>query len=581
MSELQTTKATATTTSVPPQPASTDAKPATSGFSLDGFLGGTSTASAASGAPPEVMAVVGTTVVDGAKLSYLVLPDGTFRVTATPPQFAKAMGRELRPDNEFATSWKALCDQIVKSSQATQPQAPAAPTPSAPASDEVTEEGPGIGTVILDGVTAIAETLLAPLVAAGELFDAATDFVGDLFGSSEDEAGEDQVATPGDVPEEAPSGGATEAPAPVAPPGTTNNLDVAQKLANDTSMSHGYDGAVEGDVTTGARREAILTGDTDALKTILCGEFTTLTIAEAGYDLRQDYIHQAAEPTDQLPVAYKEKDGSITFVTLYAVSVNIDVALAAIVDIQNGGGTRITAKSDEAKAMKSSRNNKMSGKDSDGNPVVVWESQAPADRDTDFWLAGNTDVTKTEFKQGQVFGAGAVAAQLGGEVIANLTDRKPGDVQQRMDTNDAKTSGAGHSSTVYAVRGGGVARWGDGDLALVDKKGSPLPTDGLTSGAWYRTDGKTKFWQIGPSTDRAAVAELSATHIQLIDANRKTADDASGKDRGADATQVGAFSAATEFSDVGSSSLTVAGRLPSSPWAGWQPKEVPDAKDVP
>lgn len=570
MSELQTTRSTATT-AAPQQPASSDAQPATGGFSLDGFLGGTSTANAVSGAPPEVMAVVGTTVVDGAKLSYLVLPDGTFRVTATPPQFAKAKDRELRPDNEFAASWKALCDQIVATSSAKQPQA--TPTTPAPAPEGGESAAPGIGTVILDGLTAVAEALLTPLFAAGELFDAATDFAGDLFGEDEE-----QGAAPVDAPEQAP----TDAPAMAAPPGTKNNLDVAKDLADKTSMSHGYDGAVEGDVSGGARREAILDGDTDSLKTILCSEFTTLTIAEAGYDLRQDYIHPAAVPADQLPVGYKEKDGSITFVTLYSVSVNIDVALAAILDIQNGNGTRIKAGSDQAKALKSSSNNKMWGKDDAGKNVVVWESEAPAARKTDFWIASNTDVTKTEFEDGQVFGAGAVAAQLGGQIIENLKDRKPGDVQQRMDTSDGKTSGAGHSSTVYAVRGGGVARWeGGGGAALVDKKGTPLPTDGLTPGGWYRADGKAKFWQIGPTTDCAAVAELSATHIQLIDANRKTADDASGKDRGADATQVGAFSGATEFSEVGASSLTSAGRLPSSPWAGWQPKDVPDVMELP
>ena len=61
----------------------------------------------------------------------------------------------------------------------------------------------------------------------------------------------------------------------------------------------------QGDVRDGPRRKAIVGGETDKLKSIVCSEFTALTLQKMGIDLKQRY----ADPATGLPVGWLDGKG--------------------------------------------------------------------------------------------------------------------------------------------------------------------------------------------------------------------------------------------------------------------------------
>ena len=315
--------------------------------------------------------------------------------------------------------------------------------------------------------------------------------------------------------------------------GRGDNLDAAIDVARQTDMSHGYDGEVDGDLTGVARRKAILAGDVGALKTILCSEFTASTLVAAGCDLTQTFL----DPATGLPVVYadgNDKHGNprVTEVDVYMVVNTQPEATRAVMDAASGATERISAGSERAEAVGGSHLR------------------------ADFLYATNLTFVGMEASEDQEIGAGAAAVALGGIEI-ELEDRKPGDLQQWLKTNDGRFTGAGHSSTVFAVKGTGIAYLGDGGSPEIEG----YDTGGLAPG-WYEIpEGADLRWKIDPDTDPATVATLRALDIQLIDANTRGA--------GEDATAVGSFREETEHSEEGRSQVTSSGRLPTSAWYAW------------
>jgi hypothetical protein len=220
------------------------------------------------------------------------------------------------------------------------------------------------------------------------------------------------------------------------------------------------------------------------------------------------------------------------------------------VEAPPSGLKRIVAGSEEAKAYSLSRNNgKVPIADGTTPPACV----APADRATDFWVIAQGSFSGKEADPDAEFGAGAVAVMFGGQPV-DAVDRRPGDLQQRLDTQDGKfrVDQAGHSSQIYAVQGPGVCRFLPGDAT------SPKPLSGApTADGWYEGT-----WELGPDTAPAHVKRLAVTKVQLIDGNYET----DGRDQ---AIGVGVVKDATTFSPEGASSVESTGRLPTSPWISW------------
>jgi hypothetical protein len=288
-----------------------------------------------------------------------------------------------------------------------------------------------------------------------------------------------------------------------------------------------------------ARVKLLIAGDSGPLKSVVCSEFTTLTLAKAGWDLGAEYRDLATG----LPVAYLNANAKPTkkkpipppkFVTYYSV-INIWPGdTAAMMAAQTGGAERVQAGSDRAREL------------------------GAEDRTEDFlYTTANSLGTGVAVDEDVEFGAGAAAASLGGKTVER-DDRKPGDLQQALNTSYGKSIGAGHSSQVWSVRGPGIARLGVAGAPAIH--GTPAtPIDDLEPG-WYQVaDGL--MWEVGPDTDPATVATLSAAQVQTIDANI---------DRGADATGVGGFATQKAYNrDAKSSTAYSDGRLPTSKWFDW------------
>ncbi len=322
--------------------------------------------------------------------------------------------------------------------------------------------------------------------------------------------------------------------------GKTNNLDAAVDLADDLTMQHGYDGAVAGDLQGSSRRRAILRGDVDDLTTILCSEFTAATLQAAGYDLTEHYMDPATG--DYIGYAdgqHSDGTAKMTLVDIYMVVNAQPEATRSIMDASAGDCESVTQASERAQEV--------GGGNVPGNFQYCEE------------LTFVDQTASTDHN----FGAGAAAVALGGfEVV--LTSRKPGDIQQWFKTRDGEYTGGGHSSTVYSVKGSGVALLGGANGPTIEGGDEDLQP------GWYEIPaGSALRWVIGPDTEPSAVASLSASDIQLIDANTRGA--------GNDATKTGSFEAQEDYSDSGRSKVTSAGRLPTSDWFAWTATDAPES----
>jgi hypothetical protein len=321
--------------------------------------------------------------------------------------------------------------------------------------------------------------------------------------------------------------------------GKTNNLDAAVDLADDLDMQHGYDGAVAGDLAGSSRRRAILRGDVDDLQTLLCSEFTAATLQAAGYDLTAHYM----DPSSGDYIAYadgQKSDGTpeMTLVDIYMVVNAQPEATRSIMDAASGACEAVTQASERAQEI------------GGGN--------VPGD----FHYCEELTFKDETASADHSFGAGAAAVALGGCEVA-LSERKPGDIQQWFTTLDGTYTAGGHSSTVYSVKGSGVALLGGANSPTIEGASSDLAP------GWYEVPaGSALRWVIGPDTDPNAIASLMATDIQLIDANKRGV--------GNDATKVGSFEAQAEYSDTGGSKVTDAGRLPTSDWFAWTATDAPE-----
>ena len=306
------------------------------------------------------------------------------------------------------------------------------------------------------------------------------------------------------------------------------NLHVAKQLADDTAIPHMHDASEatkEKDPHKWARRLALVGAEVGKLASMLCSEFTLLTLGISGTDLTQRY----RDPGSGLPVAWVDGNGRLVFADLYMVTNNQWEATNAIVDVQHGNSERVEPDSARAKALKSKET----------TPFMLVK-----------WATGQIAVNATDS-----FGAAATARSLGGIQVAT-GDRRPGDLQQSFKTTDGMANGEGHSSQVWAVQGQGVAYLG----APTSPTLSPTPSSPIPPG-WYAVEGV--FWEVGPDTDPATIASLDVSSVQLIDANTDRKND--------DATQIGPMTKATAYKPAGSSSLVATARLPSSKWIDWQP----------
>lgn len=348
-----------------------------------------------------------------------------------------------------------------------------------------------------------------------------------------------------------PAGPVSDISVPPSSPGTAGpdasgtsvdaNLAEAKKLADEMSIGHSYDHDGQGkhgadetvivdELQAGVRRDAIIGGQADQLQTILCSEFTNLTLAKMGVDLSKRYL----VPGDRLPLGYPE-NGSVTFLTLYMVTNNQRETTAALIDHQNKLSRRVAAGSQKALDL-------------------GCENEAG-----DFYVVDKGDIVGMAVSGDNEFGAGATAVSMGGRAIPDPADRKPGDLQQSLKVDaSGQTSGLGHSSQVWTVFGDGVACLGQPGSPTVVGGTVSAPGPIETLSGWYALPpGKLK-WEVGPGTDPALVAKLTCVEFQLIEANVGNAND--------DATGVG--EARVDKSEVVSN-----GRLPDSKWITWEPRD--------
>jgi hypothetical protein len=329
-----------------------------------------------------------------------------------------------------------------------------------------------------------------------------------------------------------------------APAGTKidDNLACASDLAAHFNVPHTYKVAAQpGDAQTQARVDALKAGNTKALKTIICSEFTTLSLARAGIDLSQRYLHPT--PAGKLPVAYRDPDkGRLRFVDLYMVVGNWPEVGLTLHALREGKLETVEAGSDRAKKLGAAT-----------EPTAFLYNPS---------AAGTSEITADD-----QFGAGAAAVGLGGERVDQV-DRKPGDIQQRADTVKGKTNFYGHSSQVWKVQGGGVAYLGAAGSPIV----VPTPAEELAPG-WYQADGAKTFFELAPDTDPALVAKFSTSKVQLVEANYSTAD----------ATDYSRMVPVDEPYDpkAARSSVTSTGRLPKSKWFGWKEREPEEVTPLP
>lgn len=277
------------------------------------------------------------------------------------------------------------------------------------------------------------------------------------------------------------------------------------------------------------RRAAILRGDIGALPTLDCVQFTATALSRAGEDLRQP-VH---EPGSGLQVVYGDARGPRVVDAYMLVLVQTE-ATHAWMQATTGAAERVTAGSERAIAL--------------GAEHLTH----------DFLYVPGGSFVAEPVTEGASFGAGAVASASGGLEVADA-DRKPGDLQQVLETRDGAWSGRGHSGTVHTVDGTGVAWLGAPDSPeLVGYDGPPLEP------GWYEVPADAPYrWRVGPETAPDRVATLQASALRLIDANTRGPDE--------DASRVGAFREDTPYSATGRSRVVSSGRLPSSDWFAWVP----------
>lgn len=498
--------------------------------------GAAGAAAAAKASPLERL--VGVTVKDDGGFVFVLDADLAFRVIASPPGSEKAIGKRLTADDaspKIAAAWKMLAGKLEHEHPAPAEVVTAAPPP--PAEPSLISSALDLARSTLSG----AGDYLSGLVGG------VTDGIGGFFSGGDEAAPAQDVAPkPPAPPKDAAPAEDPKKPAIPAPSvdGKQDTLAVAKDLSELFNVPHGWEKSQYAEATAGdpagqARVSLLTAGDTTGLKSVVCSEFTALTLAKAGWDLNALY----RDPATGLKVAYfnpsakpskKKPIPAPKFVNFYAVVQIFVEATSAILQAQSGGCERIVAGSDRAREV---------GAENETEDFLYSASGSLADG-----IAIDDD---TEF------GAGAVAVGLGGKSVPR-DERKPGDLQQAFNTVDGIAKGSGHSSQVWSVRGPGIAQLGAPGAPLLH--GTPsTPVDQLEPG-WYEVGGDGLAWEVGPDTDPATVATLSAAEVQTIDANIS---------RGTDSTGVGGFSKQKAFSKEGKSTAYSDGRLPTSRWFDW------------
>lgn len=523
---------TAATSVAPPMAASTDAAgPVVQGFDLGAFLDFAPTgAGVVQGEELATTAAPASRTVDGEdSYRYEQFANGDVKVVAGPARVGELHLQGERVNLAITKEIERLHGPFPAAAAPAAPTTPAAPVTEAPATDD-------------GGLIPSLDSILGAIGGAGQaIVDGGAALVGDLTGlvRSAFGLGGATPATP-----TAPAAPATPAAPVVSDTGLDPSLVAAKDLADTLKIGHGYDHDGKGknganetvivdDLSDPAkRRDAIIGGKADQLDTILCSEFTNLTLAKMGVDLAQRYL----VPTDRLPLGYPER-GSVTFLTLFMVTNNQRETTAALIDHQNGASERVTAGSARAKEL--------------GRP----------DETVDFFVVAKGDIVGKAVGVDNEFGAGATAVSLGGKEI-DPGARKPGDLQQaiEIDANGIAT-GKGHSSQVWSVLGDGVACLGQPGSPTIAGGTVTSPAAIETLSGWYALPTGALKWKIGPETDPALVASLTCVEFELIDANTGRAND--------DATGIG--SARKDGQEVVSN-----GRLPSSKWIDWETR----AQDV-
>lgn len=324
--------------------------------------------------------------------------------------------------------------------------------------------------------------------------------------------------------------------------GKTDVLDEAIDLVDDSKVGHAddlADGTGRG-MTNSEIWDELKSGEIDDMKNIKCSEFTAASMAAAGYDLDQKWV----DPKSGMQVAYTQGSG-IRMVEMWMVVGMLKEAAFALLSVQDGGGEEIDPKSERAKEIEASGETE------------------------NFLFVGDGNFYGRKASADDHLGAGASVLALGGYVV-DMEDRKPGDVQQRLDTYNGKYTANGHSSVVHAVRGPGIAYLGEsGSPEVVGEVESPSPLADLEPG-WYAIEaGSGLELLVGPGTDPGMVASIDGVEVQLIDANRKGSSSEGPGKRGSDATGLGGFQETEEYSSEGSSAVTCTGRLPTNDWFAW------------
>jgi hypothetical protein len=319
--------------------------------------------------------------------------------------------------------------------------------------------------------------------------------------------------------------------------GKTNVVTEAIALAETSDKGHGDE--VARPQTSQQVWAELNSGEIDSLGSVKCSEFTSAAMAAAGYDLDTVWL----DPATGLRVAYA--DGSKpTFVAVWMISGALKEATYSLLVCRDDGAEEVVAGSDRAA-----------------------ELNMASETDNFLYVSAGTFVGR-EADSDDMVGAGAAVVAFGGRIV-DSAERRPGDVQQRFNTNNAgKYVGTGHSSVVHSIRGSGVAKLGDASSPSIEGSvQSPSDVESLQPG-WYRiSPGSGLQWVVTPETSVANVAEFTTEQTQLIDANIAGSLDSTGSARGGDATQLGAFH------DDQAQAVTCSGRLPSSPWFAWESSE--------
>ena len=483
--------------------------------------------------------LIGLPVKDGGGYTFVLDPDLAFRVIGTPPGGERATGKRLTADDasaKVAAAWSTLAERLQHEHPAAQPAVPEA----GPAPVAAPREEPSLIASALETVRDVAGGARDYLHG---LFSGVTDGIGGFLSGGSETAPRRppprrKVDGRADQAPVESTGPTTPAPIPIASvDGKKDSLAVAKQLADTLNVPHTYERAqfveeTKDDLTGTARTDDMLAGGAN-MKSINCSEFVSATLAEAGWDLKDEY----RDPATGLPVAYHAGKRLKFCSNMEVINIGSGDTAAVLAVQTSGGGEHVVAGSDRATAL------------------------GGAKRTCDFLYATTSGIGDgVAVDESMEFGAGAAAASMGGRTIER-DDRRPGDLQQAFKTNGGIATGKGHSSQVWSVRGPGVARLGEaGGPTIIGNPATPLAE--LEPG-WYEIDGDTLMWEVGPDTDPACVARLTAASVQTIDANIG---------RGADGTGVGGFEKQTAFSKEGASTAYSDGRLPTSRWFDWQPQ---------